>query len=110
MESMATSSTFLSYLVCISKQATPDMNLVKDYGRPLLHEYCILGDGCQMEGITNEACLLAGHWGLGKLIALYDDNHISIGGDTEKWKKFSTVIGYLHTRFLKKGKQQKHTI
>ncbi|PPR84100.1 hypothetical protein GOBAR_AA36609 [Gossypium barbadense] len=41
------------------------------------------GDGCQMEGVANEACSLARHWGLGKLIAFYDDNHISIGGDTE---------------------------
>ncbi|KAF9616697.1 hypothetical protein IFM89_031714 [Coptis chinensis] len=54
----------------------PDSEIVDHY------TYCILGDGCQMEGISNEACSLAGHWGLGKLIAFYDDNHISIDGDT----------------------------
>ncbi|CAN1308089.1 Transketolase, chloroplastic [Linum perenne] len=55
----------------------PDCEIVDHY------TYCILGDGCQMEGVAHEACSLAGHWGLGKLIAFYDDNHISIDGDTE---------------------------
>jgi len=44
--------------------------------------YCILGDGCLQEGVQAEAVALAGHLKLGKLIALYDDNHISIDGDT----------------------------
>ncbi|GAB5536720.1 MAG: transketolase [Rubricoccaceae bacterium] len=55
-----------------------DEHIVVDH-----YTYVIASDGDLQEGVTNEACSLAGHLGLGKLICLYDDNHVSIDGDTE---------------------------
>ena len=57
----------------------PDFDVVDHY------TYCFLGDGCLMEGISHESCSLAGTLGLGKLIAFWDDNGISIDGHVEGW-------------------------
>ena len=58
------------------------------------HTYTFLGDGCLMEGISHEAIALAGAWKLGKLIALYDDNGISIDGQVQPWFIDNTALRF----------------
>ena len=64
----------------LAKEFNRDGHAIIDH-----HTYAFLGDGCMMEGISHEACALAGAWKLGKLIALYDDNGISIDGKVAPW-------------------------
>ena len=70
--------------------AIAEKNLAARYNRENFnivdhHTYVFLGDGCLMEGISHEACSLAGTLGLGKLIAFWDDNGISIDGQVQDW-------------------------
>ena len=66
-------------------------------GHPIVdhHTYTFLGDGCLMEGISHETCSLAGTLGLGKLIAFYDDNGISIDGEVAGWFTDDTPARFL---------------
>ena len=79
----------------------PNFELVSNY------TYCFFGDGCAMEGIASEAASMAGHLQLGRLICIYDDNHISIDGDTkcafteDVLKRFE-AYGW-HTQWVKEG-------
>ncbi len=64
----------------LAKEFNRDGHAIVDH-----HTYVFLGDGCLMEGISHEACALAGAWKLSKLIAFYDDNGISIDGKVAPW-------------------------
>ncbi|HEX3140723.1 MAG TPA: transketolase [Rhizobacter sp.] len=64
----------------LAKEFNRDGHAIVDH-----HTYVFLGDGCLMEGISHEAAALAGAWKLDKLIALYDDNGISIDGKVQPW-------------------------
>ncbi|KND01932.1 transketolase [Spizellomyces punctatus DAOM BR117] len=79
----------------------PGFDLVDNY------TYCILGDGCMQEGVQAEAASLAGHLQLGKLIALYDDNHIQIDGDTALGFTENVRLRYesygWHVQFVENG-------
>ncbi|MCZ2090254.1 MAG: transketolase [Burkholderiales bacterium] len=75
--------------------ALAEQMLAREFNRPGHtivdhHTYAFVGDGCLMEGVSHEACALAGVWGLGKLIALYDDNGISIDGPVHGWFRDDT--------------------
>ena len=76
--------------------ALAEKMLAAQFNRPGLdivdhRTWVFLGDGCMMEGISHEACSLAGTLRLGKLIALYDDNNISIDGEVDGWFTDDTV-------------------
>ncbi len=78
----------LAEQVLASRFNRPDYRVVDHY------TYAFAGDGCLMEGVSHEACSLAGTLGLGKLIVLYDDNGISIDGEVGGWFTDDTALRF----------------
>jgi transketolase len=74
----------------LAKEFNRDGHSIVDH-----HTYVFLGDGCMMEGISHEAAALAGAWKLNKLIALYDDNGISIDGQVTPWFGDNTALRFV---------------
>ena len=74
----------------LAKEFNRDGHAIVDH-----HTYVFLGDGCMMEGISHEAAALAGVWKLNKLIALYDDNGISIDGQVTPWFGDNTALRFV---------------
>lgn len=79
--------------------ALAEKHLAKQFNRegfPIIdhYTYAFVGDGCLMEGISHEACSLAGTFGLGKLIVFYDDNEVSIDGNVQGWFTDNTPLRF----------------
>ncbi len=74
----------------LAKEFNRDGHTVVDH-----HTFAFMGDGCLMEGISHEAAALAGAWKLSKLIALYDDNGISIDGPVAPWFIDNTALRFV---------------
>jgi transketolase len=75
--------------------ALAEKMLAKQFGDIIDHyTYAVMGDGCMMEGVSHEACSLAGVLQLNKLIAFYDDNGISIDGKVDGWFKDDTALRF----------------
>ena len=79
------------------------------YGIVDHHTYVFVGDGCLMEGVSYEACSLAGTWGLGKLIVLYDANGISIDGSIDGWFTEDVAARYRACRWQVIGPVDGHS-
>ncbi len=81
--------------LCAGRSCWPPSSTATAMPSLTTHTYAFLGDGCLMEGISQEAISLAGAWKLNKLIALYDDNGISIDGQVAPWFADNTALRFV---------------